>query len=235
MTFSLAARCPRTGQFGVVISSSSPAVAARCAHARAGIGAACTQNITDPRLGPRLLDLMAEGIPAPAAMHLVINEAEHIAYRQLTAVDATGATASYSGAKTLGIFNTAEGDGVVAAGNLLASPDVPVAMLAAFMAREEDDLGDRLVYALGMGLVAGGEAGPVHSAGLLIVDQVPWPVADLRVDWSDDDPIGELARLWELWTPQMADYVTRALNPAAAPAYGVPGELTPVPIPSESA
>ncbi len=226
MTFSLVARCPRTGQFGVVISSSSPAVAARCAHARAGIGAACTQNITDPRLGPRLLDLMAEGIPAPTAMHLVVNEAEHIEYRQLLAVDATGATASFSGAKTLGIYNVAEGDGVAAAGNLLASPDVPVAMLAAFMAREEDDLGDRLVYALGMGLVAGGEAGPVHSAGLLIVDQVPWPVTDLRVDWSDD-PIGDLARLWDLWKPQMAAYVTRALHPAEAPAYGVPGDPMP--------
>ena len=53
MTFSLVARCARTGMFGMVISSSSPAVAARCAHARAGVGVVASQNITDPALGPR--------------------------------------------------------------------------------------------------------------------------------------------------------------------------------------
>ncbi len=63
MTLSIAGRCARTGQFGVAISSSSPAVAARCAWARAGVGAACTQNITDPRLGTVLLDRMGEGDP----------------------------------------------------------------------------------------------------------------------------------------------------------------------------
>src|SRR6202047_4030670 len=40
MTFSIAARCVRTQMFGMAIASSSPAVAARCAHARAGAGAA---------------------------------------------------------------------------------------------------------------------------------------------------------------------------------------------------
>ena len=56
MTFSVSARCPDTGMFGVAVSSSSPSVAARCAHARAGVGAVATQNITDPRLGPKGLD-----------------------------------------------------------------------------------------------------------------------------------------------------------------------------------
>ena len=73
------------------------------------------------------------------------------------------------------------------------------------------------------GLAAGGEAGPVRSAGLLMVDRVPWPVADLRVDWHDA-PIAELAQLWALWQPQLDAYVTRALDPDAAPSYGVPGE-----------
>jgi uncharacterized Ntn-hydrolase superfamily protein len=223
MTFSLVARCPRTGMFGVVVSSSSPAVAARCAHARAGVGAVTTQNVTDPRLGPRLLDAMQRGPGAGEAMSAVVAGAEFAEFRQLTAVDAAGETASHSGARTLGTFRAMEGDGVVAAGNLLASPDVPAAMIAGFMAREQDDLGDRLIYALGMALAAGGEEGPVHSAGLVLVDKVPWYVADLRIDWSDD-PIGELARLWELWKPQMNDYVTRALNPLAAPSYGVPGD-----------
>jgi uncharacterized Ntn-hydrolase superfamily protein len=85
-------------------------------------------------------------------------------------------------------------------------------------------LGDRLIAALVAGLEAGGEGGPVRSAGLLLADRAEWPVADLRVDW-DDDPIGRLADLWRLWQPQMDDYVTRALNPDAAPSYGVPGDL----------
>src|SRR5215217_7203431 len=223
MTFSLVARCPRTGMFGVVVTSSSPAVAARCACARAGVGAVTTQNVTDPRLGPRLLDAMQRGMGAREALAGVVAGAEFAEYRQLTAVDQVGSVASYSGERTLGTYRAVEGEGVVAAGNLLASPDVPAAMVGAFMAREQDDHGDRLVYALGMGLAAGGEEGPVHSAGLVLVDRVPWYVADLRVDWSDD-PIGDLAKLWELWKPQMNDYLTRALNPSAAPGYGVPGD-----------
>ncbi|MBV9246445.1 MAG: DUF1028 domain-containing protein, partial [Methylobacteriaceae bacterium] len=69
-----------------------------------------------------------------------------------------------------------------------------------------------------------GEEGPVHSAGMVLVDKVEWPVADLRIDWSDADPIAALAALWQLWRPQMNAYVARALDPAAAPAYGVPGD-----------
>ena len=68
MTFSLVARCAETGMFGVAISSSSPAVAARCSYTRAGIGAVASQNVTDPSLGPLTLDLMQEGAGADAAV-----------------------------------------------------------------------------------------------------------------------------------------------------------------------
>ncbi len=223
MTFSLAARCPQTGMFGVVVSSSSPAVAARCAYVRAGVGAACSQNITDPRLGPRLLDLLGGGVAAAEAMAAVVAVEPRIGYRQLTVVDAAGGTAAFSGAHTLGTHNTAETENAVAAGNLLATPEIPGAMLLAFAEHRAAHLGDRLVAALAAALAAGGEAGPVRSAGLLLAAEVPWPVADLRVDWSDH-PIDDLARLWTLWKPQMADYVTRALNPESAPSYGVPGD-----------
>ena len=64
----------------------------------------------------------------------------------------------------------------------------------------------------------------MHSAGLVMVRDVAWPVADLRIDWHDTDPIGELAALWRRFKPQMDDYVTRALDPSQAPTYGVPGE-----------
>lgn len=223
MTFSLLARCPDTGRFGMVISSSSPAVASRCAHARAGVGVAAAQNITDPALGPRLLDLMGQGLSAPEAMARVVAGAPHIEFRQLMAVDRAGRVAQHSGARILGVWGTAAGDGVVAGGNLLANPEVPRAMIAGF--GTTGDLGDRMIAALMAGRDAGGEAGAVHSAGLLMVDAESWPVAELRCDWLDDaDPIAAVARAWQVYAPQMAAYVQRARDPRVAPSYGVPGD-----------
>jgi uncharacterized Ntn-hydrolase superfamily protein len=222
MTFSLAARCARTNRFGIAVASSSPAVAARCAHARAGVGAVGTQNITDPSLGAKGLDLLAKGLSAPEALAALRRDAAHVEYRQLMLIDAAGRTACFSGTKTLGTHGMAEGRDVVSAGNLLAHDGVPAAIVQAFEA-SEGHLGQRLVAAMLAGLAAGGEAGPIRSAGLLVVDQVSWPVADLRVDWHDE-PLAELARLWDLWQPQMDAYVTRALDPREAPSYGVPGD-----------
>jgi uncharacterized Ntn-hydrolase superfamily protein len=224
VTFSIAARCASSGRFGIVVASSSPAVAARCAHARAGVGAAASQNVTDPSLGGLLLDLLASGLSAPEAMTQLVASAQYTEFRQLTCVDVAGRVASHSGERTLGRHAAAEGVGCVAAGNLLADEGVPEAMVDAFEdAEDDDDLGDRLVDALIGGLAAGGEEGEVRSAGLLIVDAVAWPVADLRVDWHGE-PIHELAGLWRVWKPQLADYVARALDPTGAPSYGVPGD-----------
>ncbi len=85
-------------------------------------------------------------------------------------------------------------------------------MLAAFTGRAGDSLGDRLIAALQAGLAAGGEVSPVRSAGMVIAEAVPWPVTDLRVDWHDD-PVGQLAGLWQLWQPQAGAYIGRALHP----------------------
>ena len=75
------------------------------------------------------------------------------------------------------------------------------------------------------GAEAGGEAGPVHSAGLLMVDRESWPIASLRCDWDDAArPIEVVARAWEVYAPQMAAYVQRARDPSLAPSYGVPGD-----------
>lgn len=224
MTFSIVARCAQTGRFGVAISSSSPAVAARCAHARAGVGAVATQNVTNPELGPLMLARLAEGADADAAVAAARDADRFPAYRQLLAVDGAGRTAVHSGANALGIWTAAQGRDCAAGGNLLADEGVPAAMVAAFEAAA-GALGDRLLAALETGLAAGGEAGPVRSAGLLVVDRQSWPHADLRIDWLDDAcPIAALARAWQIYRPQADDYVTRALNPEKAPAYGVPGD-----------
>lgn len=223
MTFSIVARCAQTGMFGVAVASSSPAVAARCAYAEAGVGAATSQNITDPRLGPQTLRLMEGGVGAAEAVAAVASAAPHAEFRQILAVDISGGTGVHSGASSLGVFAQAEAANVVCAGNLLANEDVPQAMADAFAA-SAGPLGDRIVGAMRAALDAGGEAGPIHSVGMKLVRDVPWPIADLRVDWTDGDPVAELADLWARYSPQMEDYVARALNPAAAPSYGVPGD-----------
>jgi uncharacterized Ntn-hydrolase superfamily protein len=222
MTFSIAARCPETGAFGVAITSSSICVASRCAYVRAGVGAALSQNVTDPRLGPRALDLMAEGQSAADALARIAREAEHMGWRQLAAVDRAGDSAHHTGAKALGTHAVAEGRGCVALGNLLGAAGVPQAMIAGF-ASARGHLAERLLIALESGLAAGGEEGPVRSAGLLVADRQPWPVVDLRVDWHDR-PIATLRTLWTEYAPQLDAYVTRALDPDAAPTFGVPGD-----------
>lgn len=209
--------------FGMAISSSSPAVAARCAFARAGVGAVASQNVTDPALGPLTLDQMAGGLSAPSAVQAVIASSAHTAYRQLLAIDRQGRTAIHSGPNVLGIWNEAQGVDVASGGNLLDNDAVPSAIVAGFKA-SSGHLGDRLVAALRAGLAAGGEAGPVHSAGLLLVDKVSWPVAELRCDWTEDCPIEAVSVAWDIYKPQLDDYVRRALDPAAAPSYGVPGD-----------
>lgn len=223
MTFSLVARCARTGQFGMVISSSSPAVAARCSHVRAGVGAVASQNVTDPDLGPLVLDGLASGLVAEDALRAVTAGRPFIAWRQILVVDRRGGTAIHSGAQVLGNWGEARGTDCAAGGNLLAAPDIPARMVAAFETAT-GHLGDRLMAALEAGLAAGGEAGPVHSAGLKVADRLSWPLVDLRIDWSDR-PIQDLRAAWEVYRPQMAAYVQRALDPTRAPSYGVPGDL----------
>jgi uncharacterized Ntn-hydrolase superfamily protein len=223
MTISIAARCERTGAFGIAISSSSPSVGSRCPNVRAGVGAVSSQNITDPRLGPELLDALASGLDAKTALNQVSSRATHPEFRQLTVVDASGTAAVFSGKKSLGINAEVTGPNVAAAGNMLANDGVIQAMVNTFNAKQNLELADRLISCLEAGVAAGGEAGPVHSAAVLVATDVAWPSTNLRVDW-DDDPISKLREIYKVWAPQAVDYVTRALDPNAAPSYGVPGD-----------
>jgi uncharacterized Ntn-hydrolase superfamily protein len=209
--------------FGVAVSSSSPAVAARCAYARAAVGAVASQNVTDPLLGTRALDLMALGADAGQAIAVLRASSEHMEFRQVLAIDSKGNSAVYSGSRALGIWAEARGMNAACGGNLLANLDVPRRMVESFET-SSGHLGDRLLTAMRSAILAGGEAGPVHSAGMKLVDRVAWPVADLRIDWTERCPIEGLGALWEIYKPQLSDYVTRALDPTATRSYGVPGD-----------
>lgn len=222
MTFSLAAVDGTA--IGMIISSSSPAVAARCLNIRPGLGAAASQNVTDPRLGGLLLDRLGAGDDPRTALDSVVAEHTLRDYRQLTVLDAGGRTAAFSGAGALGIHHQVAGDGVVAAGNMLAGPDTITELVRGFESSVERQLERRLLDGLAAALAAGGEEGPIHAAGLLVYRDVDWPETNLRVDYHED-PYTALAQLWSVWEPQRDDYVRRALDPVAAPSFGVPGDL----------
>jgi uncharacterized Ntn-hydrolase superfamily protein len=222
VTLSIVARADAF--FGVAIASSSPAVGARCAHARPAVGAVASQNVTNPALGPAVLRELHRGVEAAAAVERVMASEPHREYRQLLAVGRSGRPAIRSGSRALGRYGEAVGQDSAAAGNLLARATVPNAMVRAF----EESAGSfpqRLLTALQAGLAEGGEAGPLHSAGILVVQaDVAWPVVDLRVDWTSDDPVAALVAAWDVYGPQAEDYVRRALDPAGAPSYKVPGD-----------
>jgi len=218
VTFSIVARAADARMLGMAIASSSPAVAARCAHARAGVGVVATQNITDPSLGPRLLEALERGANARAALNDCLATTPYAAYRQLLVLGRDEPPVVHSGVHALGIASSAIAEHAAAAGNLLANPDIPAAMIGAFDA-SDGHLGVRLLRALRAALVCGGEAGPIHSAGLLIVRDVSWPIVDLRVDWSEADPVAALGALWDSYAPQIDDYVRRAIDPMHAPGF----------------
>lgn len=224
MTISLAGRCARTGAVGGIIGSSSPAVASRCLWVCAR-GVVLSQNVTDPVLGVLGLKLLQQGYGAPGALAQLVTARANSEWRQLAVLDSGGHGAVFTGAHGLGVTSTAQGRDCVAAGNLLANTHVIAAMVEAFEAWPQDFIADRLLAALEAGLGAGGEAGPVHSAGIGVHEHDLWPCVDLRVDWSDASPLADLQLLWKRYQPQMKDYVNRARDPEQAPSFGVPGDL----------
>ena len=138
-------------------------------------------------------------------------------------MDRNGDTAIHSGPNSLGIWTQSQGDNVASGGNLWANDGVPQAIVDGFQSAK-GHIGDRLIAAMRAGLTQGGEAGPIHSAGMQICDKVAWPVADLRCDWTLDCPIENIAAACEIYNPQLQAYVQRALDPSVAPSYGVPGD-----------
>jgi uncharacterized Ntn-hydrolase superfamily protein len=216
VTFSIVAREPDASLFGIAIASSSPAVAARCSYARAGVGAVVTQHVANPALGPAVLDLLQRGRQADAAVKVALATEPYGSYRQLLAIGPSGPAVIHSGSHVVDVHGEAIGKHAAAAGNQLASAEIPAAMIESFE-YTPGHFGNRLLAALYAGLIVGGEVDPIHSAGLLIVRDISWPIVDLRVDWAEGDPLAALVAAWNVYAPQIEDYVQRAWRPTAAP------------------
>jgi uncharacterized Ntn-hydrolase superfamily protein len=215
MTFSLAGRCARTGMLGAVVTTSSIAVGSRCQHAAAGVGAALTQHMTDPRLGPLMLDLLKRGYSAQQALDAAVAGTPRSDWRQLGLIDRNGRTASFGGANMQPESAEIHGRDCVSLANIVRSRDVPAAMVRAFEADPSQPLAARLLAALRAGHEAGSEFKPLVSTALIVAHEHDFPYVDLRVD-GDSDPICTLERLWREYEPTADLYVTRATDPDTA-------------------
>jgi uncharacterized Ntn-hydrolase superfamily protein len=215
MTFSLIGRCARTGHLGCAVTTSNIAVGTRVPFARAKVGAVLTQHRTDPRLGPRGLDLLASGCSAQEALDAVVASTADIGWRQLAVMDWSGRTASYSGKRVKPHLGEVHGRDCVAIGNILANDHVLPAMADAFAAGGGKTLAPRLIDALEAGLAAGGEHGPVRSAAVYVVAEEVFPLVDLRAD-AADEPIAALRALWAEYEEWMDEFVVRAVDPDRA-------------------
>jgi uncharacterized Ntn-hydrolase superfamily protein len=214
MTFSLAARDPKTGMFGIGIATSAVAVGNRCPWVRAGIGAVTTQHRTDTRAGPIGLDLLSKGCSAQETVNILAATNDFPQERQFAAVDKEGRVSFFNGPEIECIHAGYTGKACVSTGNFIANTDVPRAMVEAYEATSDLVFAERLLAAVDAGLAAGGETKPIMSAALLIADRESWPLVDLRVDWAEN-PHVELRRLWDFYEPHQERFVKQVIAPSS--------------------
>jgi uncharacterized Ntn-hydrolase superfamily protein len=216
MTWSLIVYDPQSQGFGLSITTCNLAVGASCPFLRRGVGAVSTQSITNRYLGPAVLDGMARGLHPAAAIEGALVGDEGKGLRQVHAVDVHGRSAVWTGANCVPWAGGISGQGWSVAGNMLASEAVVADTMAAFLARDELPLPERLLAALEAGEAAGGDRRGRQSAALQIITTEDFPDLDLRVD-DHREPLTELSRLLRLWRiqrePGLKDAPRRA-NPS---------------------
>ncbi|ADH90520.1 protein of unknown function DUF1028 [Ancylobacter novellus DSM 506] len=221
MTFSIVARCPTTGRLGVAVATAVPAVGSMCPFTGAGTGAVSTQSWVNPYLALDVLDAIAGGQSALAAMEAVLAGDGSRELRQIGVVDGAGAAAAFTGADCTPWCGQEVGDGFAVQGNMLTGPEVIAAMAAAFRAGEGMPLDERLMRAMEAGDAAGGDKRGRQSASLRIQGEEAYPALDLRVD-EHRQPVMELRRVLEIARLQLVPFVEgmprRGVPPGPAPA-----------------
>jgi uncharacterized Ntn-hydrolase superfamily protein len=194
MTWSIVARDPGSGAFGVAIATRFFAVGALCPHADGGVGALASQALMNPTYGPRGLRLLREGVPAADVVRLLTESDPGRDARQLHVQDVAGRIAAHTGAACIGWCGHAIHEGFSVAGNMLAGEQVLAETARAYTAGMALPFAQRLIAALAAGEAAGGDKRGKQSAALKIVTTEEYPALDLRVD-DHADPLAELARL----------------------------------------
>ena len=213
MTFSISARCPRTGEYGVGIATYSPNVGVRCPVVVPGRGAGSMQAVANPLLLPMARQLMERGYSAEKIIAELQSADPYPQARQLAVVDIYGRAHAFTGANNPKWCGQVTGDGYAVIGNVLAGEVVVQAMAKAFEDSSSEPLAERLVRSVEAGRDAGGQPEGQNSAALLVYGSHPFPLVDLRVDLHDE-PEAELRRLWDWFRPMVPYYVERALSPS---------------------
>src|SRR3989442_6607383 len=192
-TFSIAARCARTGMFGVAVSTAVPGVGSLCPFAKAGVGAVATQSWVNPYLGIDGLKLLAQGQSAKDALDRLLSQDPGRDVRQVGLVDRKGDSAAWSGPECVPWFGHITGPNFSAQGNMLVGEETVQAMAEAFRRTEGMDLPERLVVALEAGQAVGWDKRGRQSAALLGGHKEEDPYCGLRVD-EHPHPVAELRR-----------------------------------------
>ncbi|VEE16739.1 DUF1028 domain-containing protein [Ectopseudomonas mendocina] len=220
MTFSIIARCPRSGQFGVAAATAMPAVGKLLSHAAAGSGAVATQAQVNPYLGLDGLALLRQGLSAQEALERLKDTDPCMELRQCALIDAQGDSACWTGAKCIPWAGSLTGEQFSVQGNRLVGPQVLDAVADAFRQTQERPLIERLIEALAAGDRCGGDRHGESSAVIYVVDQEAYPLWDIRVD-HHLDPVAELRRLHDVFArevlPEILAMPTRD-NPAGKAA-----------------
>ena len=216
MTWSIVAHDPATGAFAVAVTTCAFAVGASCPHVRSGVGAVSTQSFTNRYLGPAILDGLARGLSPAAAIEGALAGDEGREIRQVHAVDRHGRSAAFTGRHCVEWCGDQALPGFSVAGNMLAGEAVVADTVAAFLARQDLPLPERLMAALDAGQAAGGDRRGKQSAAMLLTTTEDFPDLNLRVD-DHPEPLAELRRLLEIWrrdrAPYLADQPSKA-NPS---------------------
>jgi uncharacterized Ntn-hydrolase superfamily protein len=199
VTYSIVARDPVTGELGVAVQSHWFSVGSVVTWAQPGVGAVATQSIAEPAYGPHVLDRLAAGAGADAALAAEVGADEAARVRQVAVVDANGNVVAHTGVGCIEYAGDIQGEGYSVQANMMASADVWPAMASAYE-RAEAPLPRRLYAALCAGEEAGGDVRGRQSAALVVVpaEGEPWQrTVELRVE-DDPEPLGELGRLLDL-------------------------------------
>lgn len=194
MTWSIVARDPASGDFGVAVATRFFAVGALCPHADGGVGALATQALINPTFGARGLRLLREGLSAQQVLEVLVASDPGQAVRQLHLQDKRGGMAVHTGAECVPWCGHRLLQGFSVAGNMLVGPQVLDETARAYEAGRHLPFASRLIRALQAGEAAGGDKRGKQSAALRIHSTEEYPALDLRVD-DHPDPLGELARL----------------------------------------